>query len=151
MLQNFLKPVVWKISAASYPCRASFSDFTTRNYKEIFGLIQSSETEFFGDEITRANLEPVLKKIAELSGGLLRQGAEVTLNRRVLDYDLVCVVGPVFPHEVVGFSGGAKYFFPGIAGEEIIDLTHWVGALITSVESSPQLEEWIQSQVPALV
>ena len=48
------------------PNKMSFSDFTTRNYKEIFGLIQSSETEFFGDEITRANLEPVLKKIAEL-------------------------------------------------------------------------------------
>ena len=42
------------------------------------------------------------------------------------------VVGPVFPHEVVGFSGGNKYFFPGVAGPEIIDLSHWLGALITS-------------------
>ena len=40
--------------------------------------------------------------------------------------------GPVFPHEVVGFSGGNKYFFPGIAGTDIIDLTHWLGALMTS-------------------
>lgn len=70
--------------------------------------------------------------IAELSGGLLRQGAEVTLNRRVLDYDLVCVVGPVFPHEVVGFSGGNKYFYPGVAGEDILNLFHWLGALITN-------------------
>lgn len=70
--------------------------------------------------------------IAELSGGLLRQGAEVTLNRRVLEYDLVCIVGPVFPHEVVGFSGGNKYFYPGVAGEDILNLFHWLGALITN-------------------
>jgi lactate racemase len=40
----------------------------------------------------------------------------------------------VFPHEVVGFSGGNKYFFPGVSGQELIDLSHWVGALITSAE-----------------
>jgi nickel-dependent lactate racemase len=45
---------------------------------------------------------------------------------------LIC--GPVFPHEVVGFSGGNKYFFPGISGAELIDLSHWLGALITSYE-----------------
>ena len=56
------------------------------------------------------------------------------LNRAVVEHDVALVVGPVFPHEVVGFSGGNKYFFPGIAGQEIIDLTHWVGALITSAE-----------------
>jgi nickel-dependent lactate racemase len=39
----------------------------------------------------------------------------------------------VFPHEVVGFSGGAKYLFPGIAGPEIINATHWLGALRTSM------------------
>jgi lactate racemase len=45
---------------------------------------------------------------------------------------VLCVVGPVFPHEVVGFSGGNKYFFPGIAGEDIVNLFHWLGALITN-------------------
>ena len=58
--------------------------------------------------------------------------AKVALNRVVVEHDVALVIGPVFPHEVVGFSGGNKYFFPGIAGQEIIDLTHWVGALITS-------------------
>jgi len=57
---------------------------------------------------------------------------DVTINRRVLDYDLVLIVGPVFPHEVVGFSGGNKYFVPGIAGPEVINVTHWLGALLTS-------------------
>ncbi|MBN2308884.1 MAG: DUF2088 domain-containing protein [Candidatus Hydrogenedentes bacterium] len=72
------------------------------------------------------------EEIAEISGGLMRQKADVLVNKRLLDYDLLCVVGPVFPHEVVGFSGGNKYFFPGVAGEEILNLFHWLGALITN-------------------
>jgi len=56
---------------------------------------------------------------------------DVTINRRIFDYDLALVAGPVFPHEVVGFSGGAKYFFPGICGEELLNFFHWLGALIT--------------------
>jgi nickel-dependent lactate racemase len=55
----------------------------------------------------------------------------VRINRRVLDYDQVIILGPTFPHEVVGFSGGAKYLFPGISGAEMINVTHWLGALIT--------------------
>ncbi|OQB99856.1 MAG: hypothetical protein BWX80_03545 [Candidatus Hydrogenedentes bacterium ADurb.Bin101] len=70
--------------------------------------------------------------IAAISGGLMRQAVRVTINKRVLEYDLVCIVGPVFPHEVVGFSGGNKYFFPGVSGAEILNLFHWLGALITN-------------------
>ena len=58
----------------------------------------------------------------------------VALNRRIFDYDQIIICGPVFPHEVVGFSGGNKYFFPGIAGADVINFTHWLGALITNYE-----------------
>ena len=68
-----------------------------------------------------------------LTGGLLARPIPVRLNRMVLDYDALLLCGPVFPHEVAGFSGGAKYLFPGIAGAEIIDFTHWLGALCTSM------------------
>ncbi|WP_052866797.1 lactate racemase domain-containing protein [Streptomyces niger] len=73
-------------------------------------------------------------RVGELSGGLLHQAVDVRLNRAVVDHDVTLVLGPVFPHEVVGFSGGNKYFFPGVAGAEIIDLSHWLGALITSAD-----------------
>ena len=73
-------------------------------------------------------------EIADISGGLMRQQVDVTINKMVFDYDLLLIVGPTFPHEVVGFSGGNKYLFPGIAGQEIIDLFHWLGALITNPE-----------------
>lgn len=73
-------------------------------------------------------------KVLELTGPDLSSFArdiDVTINRRVLEYDSVLIVGPVFPHEVVGFSGGAKYFFPGVCGQELLDFFHWLGALIT--------------------
>lgn len=69
-------------------------------------------------------------EIARLTGGRLARDVPVSLNRRILDYDHLVICGPVFPHEVVGFSGGTKYFFPGIGGAGIIDFTHWLGALI---------------------
>jgi nickel-dependent lactate racemase len=71
-------------------------------------------------------------EIAGLSGGLLRRDVSVSLNRLLLEYDHLVICGPVFPHEVVGFSGGTKYLVPGVAGPEIIDFTHWLGAVITS-------------------
>jgi nickel-dependent lactate racemase len=71
-------------------------------------------------------------RVRELSGGRLDRAVDVSLNRAVVDHDVCLVAGPVFPHEVVGFSGGNKYFFPGIAGQDIIDLSHWLGALISS-------------------
>lgn len=70
--------------------------------------------------------------IAEISGGLLNEPMPVRVNRAVLEHDHVLICGPVFPHEVVGYSGGDKYFFPGVSGPELIDMTHWLGALITS-------------------
>jgi nickel-dependent lactate racemase len=73
-------------------------------------------------------------EIRELSGGRLAQPVSVTLNRLIFDYDQLVICGPVFPHEVVGFSGGNKYFFPGIAGPDVINFTHWLGALITNYE-----------------
>ncbi|KAB7744249.1 DUF2088 domain-containing protein [Nostocoides sp. F2B08] len=73
-------------------------------------------------------------RIEELSGGLLVKDAPIVINRHVVEADIAIVVGPVFPHEVVGISGGNKYFIPGVASQEFIDMTHWVGALITSYE-----------------
>lgn len=75
-------------------------------------------------------------RVAALSGGRLADDlavdVPVRVNRAVVEADLVVLVGPVLPHEVVGFSGGNKYLFPGLSGPEMIDVTHWLGALISS-------------------
>ncbi|NLE77779.1 MAG: DUF2088 domain-containing protein [Chloroflexi bacterium] len=68
-----------------------------------------------------------------LSQGLMDEEIPVALNRLVWEYDQLIICGPTFPHEVVGFSGGLKYLFPGIASQEIIDATHWLGALLTNM------------------
>ncbi len=59
----------------------------------------------------------------------------VRINKLALEYDHILILGPTFPHEVVGFSGGAKYLFPGISGAELINVTHWLGALITVLDT----------------
>jgi nickel-dependent lactate racemase len=74
------------------------------------------------------------EEVEAISGGMLCQPVPVRINRLVTQYDQIIICGPVFPHEVVGFSGGNKYFFPGISGPELIDLSHWLGALITSYQ-----------------
>jgi nickel-dependent lactate racemase len=71
-------------------------------------------------------------EIEEITGGLMSMEVPVTVNKMLFNYDRVIICGPTFPHEVVGFSGGNKYFFPGVAGPEVIDFSHWLGAVITS-------------------
>ncbi|MCX7705020.1 MAG: lactate racemase domain-containing protein [bacterium] len=71
-------------------------------------------------------------EISEISDGLLNEDIPVTVNRKILDYDHIILAGPVFPHEVVGFSGGYKYLFPGISGPHFLHKFHWLGALITN-------------------
>lgn len=68
--------------------------------------------------------------IEELSEGSVREEVVVEMNRLVAEADVNLVIGPVFPHEVVGISGGNKYFIPGCSTHDAIDLSHWVGALI---------------------
>ncbi|MGD9323503.1 MAG: lactate racemase domain-containing protein [Desulfobacterales bacterium] len=75
-------------------------------------------------QITREEVESV-------SGGRLSETVSIDINQAVFDYDLVFILGPVFPHEVVGFSGGAKYLFPGISGGEFLHFFHWLAAIIT--------------------
>lgn len=98
---------------------------------------QYARTRFFNHEwnnpkalvevgrLTRAD-------VSDLTGGLFEMDVGVSVNRLVQDYDLLVILGPVFPHEVVGFSGGNKYLFPGIGGEEILNFFHWLGAVITN-------------------
>lgn len=74
-------------------------------------------------------------EMAVLTNGLLPVDVPIRLNRLLLEYDRLVICGPVFPHEVVGFSGGAKYLFPGVAGPEVINTTHWLGALVTSMNT----------------
>ena len=72
-----------------------------------------------------------LETVSSLTGGLIERAVPVTINKLLSAgvYDTVLVFGATVPHEVAGFAGGAKYFFPGVAGPELTHTTHWLGAL----------------------
>jgi len=72
--------------------------------------------------------------VESLSDGRFSMSVPVEINRRIFDYDELVIIGPVFPHEVVGFSGGNKYLFPGISGPQLLNFFHWLGALVTNPE-----------------
>ncbi len=74
------------------------------------------------------------EEVKQISNGLMNEEIPVQINKRIFDYDELLIVGAVFPHEVVGFSGGHKYLFPGIAGPRIIHKFHWLGALMTNLK-----------------
>ncbi|RPJ23359.1 MAG: DUF2088 domain-containing protein [Desulfobacteraceae bacterium] len=93
-------------------------------------------TEFFNHEWGRQESFARIgtftqEEVEDLSGGRLKEQVPIVINKRIFDYDLVLIVGPVFPHEVVGYSGGAKYLFPGISGGDFLHFFHWLGAVIT--------------------
>ena len=69
--------------------------------------------------------------VHELTNGLIDSSVPVSINKLLAPgiYDTVLVFGATVPHEVAGFAGGAKYFFPGVAGPELTHTTHWLGAL----------------------
>ena len=80
--------------------------------------------------------------LISLTGGLIDYSVPVTINRLVgaRVYDTVIVFGATVPHEVAGFAGGAKYFFPGVAGPELTHTTHWLGALAGIENTIGQVE-----------
>jgi len=75
------------------------------------------------------NVDQIKELAAHFWHPTLPEQIEVKINKFALEYDQILILGPTFPHEVAGFSGGAKYLFPGISGPEMIDATHWLGAL----------------------
>ncbi|HKQ37168.1 MAG TPA: lactate racemase domain-containing protein [Verrucomicrobiae bacterium] len=72
------------------------------------------------------------EEISALTNGLFSMDVPVEVNKRVFDYDQIIIVGPVFPHEVVGCSGGNKYLFPGVSGPQVLNFFHWLGAVVTN-------------------
>ena len=108
---------------------------------ELFGISKKQKQNEFSDTDFinhRWDLPETLVKIgsfeedeiADITNGLFSERIDVTINREIFAYDLLIILGPVFPHEIVGFSGGNKYLFPGISGGEFLDFFHWLSAVI---------------------
>ncbi len=107
-------------------------DITLEERQSIYNSVQFFNHEWHKTETFKTIGTINADEIEQISQGKMNRDVDVTVNKRIFDYDELIILGPVFPHEVVGFSGGHKYIFPGIAGQEIINLFHWMGALFTN-------------------
>ena len=60
-------------------------------------------------ELSREKVRKVTKELFDFP-------IPLTVNRLLADknYDTILIFGGTIPHEVAGFAGGAKYFFPGV-------------------------------------
>ncbi|SDB86036.1 Nickel-dependent lactate racemase [Raineyella antarctica] len=110
---------------------AAFFGYEAGHSEDVYPGLEILNHEFWkADQITDLGTVPA-ERVTELSGDRLHGvPMKVELNRHAAEADIDIVIGPIFPHEVVGISGGNKYFFPGLSVHSVIDVSHWVGALI---------------------
>ena len=72
------------------------------------------------------------EEVSKLTNGLFTHDIPITINSKAVECDHILIVSPVVPHECMGFAGGNKYFFPGIAGLDVVEAFHWLAAVITN-------------------
>jgi nickel-dependent lactate racemase len=104
-----------------------------KSFSEIPNLGNIFDHEWSNPEKLTTIGELSAEKVSEITGNLFNKPILLTINRLLApgNYDLVLIFGATVPHEVAGFAGGAKYFFPGVAGAELTHATHWLAALAT--------------------
>jgi lactate racemase len=77
--------------------------------------------------------------------GTTRRGTPVTLNRAVLDADLVVATGCIIPHYFAGYGAGIKSIFPGLGGSREVRINHELkaapGARAGVVDGNPCRED----------
>lgn len=140
---RILKPIVNKIdfliALGTHPVmtQEQIKKFLRISKKDEQGLFKDVNifNHLWNDKSTFIKIgELSEKEIEELSAGLFKEKLSIEINKIIFNYDVIIVLCPVFPHEVVGFSGGVKYLFPGICGWEFLNFFHWFGAVLTNVK-----------------
>jgi len=107
-------------------------EISLQERREKYGKVKFINHEWNNPEALKTVGTISAEEIEALTNGLFSMDVPVEVNKVLFDYDKVIIIGPVFPHEVVGFSGGNKYLFPGVGGPRILNFFHWLGAVITN-------------------
>lgn len=107
-------------------------EITGAERKSTYASVRFFNHEWDNPEALRLVGTLTRDDVSALTNGLFSMEVPVEVNRLVFEYDQVIIIGPVFPHEVVGFSGGNKYLFPGVGGPQILNFFHWLGAVVTN-------------------
>jgi carbohydrate kinase (thermoresistant glucokinase family) len=68
--------------------------------------------------------------VSEVSGGLVDYAIHCEVDRLLTEgWDRIISVGQLVPHEVIGIANHAKNVFVGAGGKQVIDHTHFLGAV----------------------
>ncbi len=69
--------------------------------------------------------------VHQLSEGKLDFSIQVELDRLLVEgnWDAIISIGQLVPHEVIGIANHAKNVFIGVGGSDLINKSHWLGAV----------------------
>src|SRR5205085_3290507 len=69
--------------------------------------------------------------VHRLSEGRLDFAIKVEVDRLIVEqkWDAIISVGQLVPHEVIGIANHAKNVFIGAGGSDLINKSHWLGAV----------------------
>ncbi len=80
------------------------------------------------------------------------EGADIYATKDAMDADIRIGVGNLVPHPVMGWSGGGKILYPGVAGQDTVTYFHLKGSLengnLFGREDSPirlMMENWVDT------
>ncbi|MBQ6901606.1 MAG: nickel-dependent lactate racemase [Oscillospiraceae bacterium] len=84
--------------------------------------------------------------------GKTPEGVDIMATKAVMETDIHIGVGCLLPHPVMGWGGGGKILFPGIAGEETVSYFHLKASLydepLFGRDCTPvreMMETWVDS------
>ena len=84
--------------------------------------------------------------------GKAPDGVDIYATKEVMEADVRIAVGNIVPHPVMGWSGGGKMLYPGVAGEKTVAYFHLKGSLIDEnmfgTEQYPirnMMEQWVDT------
>ena len=96
------------------------SKIGAKSFSEIPNLQNIFDHDWSNPEKLTTIGELSAERVCEVTKNLFDEPIPLTINKLLApgNYDVVLIFGATVPHEVAGFAGGAKYFFPGVAGAE---------------------------------
>lgn len=79
-----------------------------------------------------------------------KNGTPIHINRLVMQADLVIGISNVVPHNLAGWSGGAKIIQPGVCGAETTNMTHAI-AMMSPTPHVGRLDNPLRVEVEQVV
>lgn len=114
------------------PALGTHSPMSGEQIKSMYGSIPSDlfRVHDWRSGLTLLGTVPATF-ISEVSEGKLDYSIPIQVDRLVTEgsHDLILSIGQVVPHEVIGMAGYNKNIFVGIGGAEVINRTHFLGAV----------------------